>query len=71
MGATFQALNVSRAHTDGVEFASAFDILDTLSLTANYTFTNTEDQSTHHLLRNELRRFARHRSISTRPSSAP
>jgi vitamin B12 transporter len=62
VGGTFRAVNVARAHVDGVEFTSAVDLLDTLTLTANYTFTNTEDLSKHHRLRDPLRRFARHRS---------
>jgi vitamin B12 transporter len=62
VGATSQAFNVSQAHVDGVEATSAVDVLDTLTLTANYTFTNTEDLGQHHRRRGELRRFARHRS---------
>ena len=62
VGATSQAFNVAQAHVDGVEATSAVDVLDTLTLTANYTFTNTEDLGLHHRLRGELRRFARHRS---------
>jgi len=61
VGATSQAVNVALAHVDGVEFTSAIDVLDTLGLSANYTFTNTEDRSGHHRLWGPLRRFPRHR----------
>jgi vitamin B12 transporter len=53
----FQAGNVGRARTDGLEFATAFEPLDWLLFDLNYTYTDTEDIAT----RRDLPRFARHR----------
>jgi vitamin B12 transporter len=53
----FQAGNVGRARTDGLEFAGAFEPLDWLLFDMNYTYTDTEDISA----RRDLPRFARHR----------
>lgn len=40
-----QTLNVDKATTQGFELTTAFDITDALSLTANYTFLDTEQKS--------------------------
>ncbi len=37
------AINVGRARSEGVEATSAVDLLDTLTLSANYTFTDSKD----------------------------
>ncbi|MFQ5828715.1 MAG: TonB-dependent receptor plug domain-containing protein [Candidatus Methylomirabilia bacterium] len=52
-----QAGNVGKARTEGVEFSTELEPLDWLRFNVNYTFTDTEDESTGR----ELPRFARHR----------
>jgi vitamin B12 transporter len=52
-----QSANVGTAHTEGVEFSSEVEPLEWILLTASYTFTDTEDETTGR----ELPRFARHR----------
>ncbi len=56
VGSQFLPENVAKAWTEGVEFTSATDVLDTLLLTANYTYTNTKDLTT----KQPLRRIAPH-----------
>jgi vitamin B12 transporter len=51
------SINVGRARTRGVEVAGAVDLLDTLTLSGGYTFTDSEDLTTGR----PLRRFPRHR----------
>lgn len=53
----FLPQNVARARTEGVEVVGEVELLDTLRLSANYTFTDTKDLDTGL----PLRRFARHR----------
>lgn len=53
----FQARNVARARTQGVEVEASVEPLDGLVFSAAYTFTDTEDLTTGR----ELRRFAPHR----------
>ncbi len=48
---TFQPENVAKARTEGVEFASAVDILDNLFFTGNYTYTNSKNLNTGQPLR--------------------
>lgn len=52
-----QAGNVGRARTEGLELSAELEPLDWLLFYVNYTFTDTEDESTGR----ELPRFARHR----------
>ncbi|HET9491696.1 MAG TPA: TonB-dependent receptor [Methylomirabilota bacterium] len=50
-------INVGRARTEGLEVSVAVDLLDTLTLSGGYTYTDTEDLATNR----PLRRFPRHR----------
>jgi vitamin B12 transporter len=50
-------INVGRARSEGVEASAAVDILDNLTVSGSYTYTDTEDLSTGR----PLRRFPRHR----------
>jgi vitamin B12 transporter len=50
-------INVGRARTRGVEVSGAVDLLDALTLSGGYTFTDSEDLATGR----PLRRFPRHR----------
>jgi len=43
---TFQNINIGRARTDGVESYVTWKALDTLSVTANYTYTDAIDAGT-------------------------
>jgi vitamin B12 transporter len=56
-GSLFFPQNVAKARTEGLEVTAEADVLDWLMLFANYTYTDTEDESTGL----PLRRFARHR----------
>ena len=53
---SFLPANVGRARTQGLESYLEVDLVDWLTLYANYTFTDTEDLDTGL----ELRRFPRH-----------
>jgi vitamin B12 transporter len=50
-------INVGRARTNGVEASGAVDLLDTLTVSGSYTYTDSEDLDTGQ----PLRRFPRHR----------
>jgi vitamin B12 transporter len=56
-GFIFQPQNVGRAISEGVEFYSEVSPVDWLTLSANYTYTESEDIATG----KPLRRFPRHR----------
>lgn len=56
VGGTFRPVNVGEAESQGVEVTAAFDVLDRLSLTGNYTFVNAQDLTAH----TELRRVPHH-----------
>ena len=47
-GGVFQPVNVGEAESQGVELTAAFDVLDQLSLTANYTYVNAQDLTAQH-----------------------
>jgi len=57
----FQAQNVARARTQGVEVEASVEPVDGLSLAVAYTYTDTEDRTTGQ----ELRRFAPNRVAFT------
>lgn len=42
--------NISRTFADGVEFEAAAQLTDTIGLSANYTYLDTEDLATHSVL---------------------
>jgi vitamin B12 transporter len=50
-GGVFRPVNVGEAETQGVELTAAFDVLDQLSLTGNYTYVNAQDLTAHTELR--------------------
>lgn len=50
-------INVGRARSEGVEFSAEVDLLDTLTFSGTYTFTETKDLTTG----GPLRRFPPHR----------
>ncbi|MGH7323775.1 MAG: TonB-dependent receptor plug domain-containing protein [Candidatus Rokuibacteriota bacterium] len=50
-------INVGRARTKGFEASGALDVLDTLTVSGSYTYTDTEDLETGH----RLRRFPKNR----------
>jgi vitamin B12 transporter len=57
----FQAQNVGRARTQGVEAEASITPVDGLTLSLAYTYTDTEDRETGQ----ELRRFPRNRVVVT------
>jgi vitamin B12 transporter len=48
-----QGVNIGRARSQGVEFVSEVDLTDTLTLSLNYTYTDTENLETHRPLPRE------------------
>jgi vitamin B12 transporter len=50
-------INVGRARTEGIEATGALDLLETLTVSGTYTYTDSEDLATGR----PLRRFPRHR----------
>jgi len=50
-----QGTNIGKATAEGFEFTSAVDVLDNLTSWLNYTYTESEDFQTHHLLSREPR----------------
>jgi vitamin B12 transporter len=55
-GGVFRPVNVGEAESQGVEITAAFDVLDQLSLTGNYTYVNARDLTAG----TELRRVPHH-----------
>jgi vitamin B12 transporter len=50
-----KGVNIGQARAEGVEFVSAFDILDNLTAWLNYTYTESENLQTNHPLAREPR----------------
>jgi vitamin B12 transporter len=55
-GGVVRPVNVAQARTEGMEFASAVEVLDALLFSANYTYVDSQDLGT----RLELRRVPHH-----------
>src|SRR5262245_11332546 len=51
VGGVFRPVNVGEAESQGVELSATVDVLDQLSLTANYTYVNAQDLTNHTELR--------------------
>ena len=50
-----KGVNIGKARSEGIEFVSAVDVLDNLTASLNYTYTDTENLQTHRPLPREPR----------------
>ena len=50
-----RGVNIGKARAEGIEFVSEVDLLDTLTASLNYTYTESENLQTHRLLSREPR----------------